>query len=100
LLVPALILAATSVASAGSFATIYSFRDLPLGAAPWGDISVGPDGTLYGSTFSGGRGGYGTCFALLPPKSAGGAWQPHLLHSFTNGRTSMRNAVLPPARSV
>jgi uncharacterized repeat protein (TIGR03803 family) len=35
------------------------------GAGPRG-VTAGPDGTLYGTTVTGGAGGHGTVFALTP----------------------------------
>jgi uncharacterized repeat protein (TIGR03803 family) len=39
-------------------------------------------GTLYGTTFNGGPGQYGTVFSLEPPSKRGGAWVETVLHGF------------------
>ncbi len=48
---------------------IYSFTG-PDGRLPWSGMTVGPSGTLYGSTYEGGafgKYGWGTVFSLTPP---------------------------------
>lgn len=51
------------------------------GIHPYAGIVLGADGTLYGTTYSGGAYGYGTVFRLANPASGPG---PQWLHSFTN----------------
>jgi uncharacterized repeat protein (TIGR03803 family) len=60
---------------------------------PVGGVVFGPNGSLYGTTASGGAFGTGTIFELAPPASAGGAWTETVLYdeSFdaaTGGYTS------------
>jgi uncharacterized repeat protein (TIGR03803 family) len=50
------------------------------GAFPFGDIVIGPDGALYGTTYVGGSANLGTVFELSP---AGNTWTLTVLHSFT-----------------
>ena len=54
-----------------------------------GQLAEGSKGTIYGTTYNGGR-GFGTVFSLTPPavsppKGWAPLWQYHLLHSFTGG---------------
>ena len=62
------------------FTKLYDF-DGPSGAFPYGPLSLGADGRIYGTTFAGGANGKGVIFAL----STSGAYS--LLSSFsgTNG---------------
>jgi uncharacterized repeat protein (TIGR03803 family) len=46
-------------------------------------------GNLYGATYGGGPGGYGTVFQLTP--SGNGAWSYTLLHSFPSDATDGKN---------
>ena len=52
-------------------------------------VVIGNNGTLYGTTSSGGTGpagnGFGTVFSLTPPASPGGSWTEAVLHRFTGG---------------
>jgi uncharacterized repeat protein (TIGR03803 family) len=50
------------------------------GAEPFAGVKWGQDGSLYGTTISGGSVGYGVVFQLTP--QPGGTWQETLLHSF------------------
>jgi len=75
------------------FSTLYTFNG-PDGARPMARVIIGPDGTLYGTTTSGGTGpcsygsapGCGTVFNLRPPatscKSALCPWTETVLYSF------------------
>ena len=73
---------------------LYAFLAGDDGGNPEGGVTLAPDGTLYGATFAGGPGtcgtypttnGCGTVFSLMPPVSAGGAWQETILTSFLGG---------------
>jgi len=64
---------------------LYSF--LPEdGGQPHGPITIGSDGTLYGTTFAGGPGGGGVVYRLRPPASAPvsiiSSWSESVLHEF------------------
>jgi uncharacterized repeat protein (TIGR03803 family) len=64
------------------FAPLYSFHGLSDGAMPFSRPVIGPDGTLYGTTFLGGNGCSGECgvvYNLRPPAHA----SPSLLTSWT-----------------
>jgi hypothetical protein len=58
------------------------------GSGPSGGVTVGSNGTLYGSTFSGGTGdcagdnGCGAVFELTPPAAPGDAWQEAVICDF------------------
>jgi uncharacterized repeat protein (TIGR03803 family) len=64
---------------------LYSFLD--GGPDEHGDnpLLVESAGNLYGATFGGGPGGYGTVFQLTP--SGNGGWSYTLLHSFPSDAT-------------
>ena len=77
--------------------SLYSFagvEDGPDGADPTGQLAFGPDGRLYGTTFTGGvdclNQGYGcgTVFSLAPPARATGnvlgSWTETQLYAFPN----------------
>ena len=69
-----------------TLAKIYSFQGAPDGAGPNG-IVFGANGSIFGSTNSGGTGitctnGCGTIFELTPPASPGGSWTETVLNSF------------------
>lgn len=54
---------------AGTVTIVYTFTNLSktnTGATPTGDLVVGKDGYLYGTTSASGFNGYGTIFKLLP----------------------------------
>jgi hypothetical protein len=75
------------------FTNLYRFQGDPDGSTPWG-ITVAPDGSLYGTTITGGTGpcdrntyyGCGTAFRLQPPatgcKSVSCPWKVTILYSF------------------
>lgn len=68
---------------------LYAFQGFPDGTQPFGGITVGPDGSLYGTTTFGGQYDYGTVFRLQPSPSACHSvicpWHETILHSFTRG---------------
>ena len=71
--------------SAQTFTTLCNFRSQDNaydGTLPVGSVLLGPQGELYGTTWSGGRWSAGTVYELLPPASPGGAWTEVVLHSF------------------
>ena len=78
------------VAQTPEFITLHSFTGNPDGAVPYGGVSLGQNGTLYGTTYGGGpnlcsiaEGTYscGTVFTLTPVK--GGGWTESVIFSFS-----------------
>lgn len=69
---------------------LYSFTGGSDGAVPYGRVLVGPNGTLYGTTYYGGRDnfplGSGVVFSLRPPAHNTGRvfspWTETVLHRF------------------
>ena len=78
----------THKASGWVFSPLYSFLGDNDGASPQARVTVGPNGILYGTTFSGGGWNGGTVFSLRPPaaacKTALCSWNESVLHSFAN----------------
>ncbi|HXM21088.1 MAG TPA: choice-of-anchor tandem repeat GloVer-containing protein [Terriglobales bacterium] len=64
--------------------TLYSFTGGKDGGNPYGGLIFDVVGNLYGTTGSGGVGGYGTVFKLAPV--SGGRWKESTLQSFTGGK--------------
>jgi len=71
------------------FTLLHQFGAAGDGAIPWAGVVFGPDGTLYGTTASGGASGNGTVFNLSPPTTICRAvtcpWTETLLYNFTGG---------------
>jgi len=77
------------------FTTLYSFTGQNGdGNGPQGNIAIGGNGALYGTTFGGGiadsnicpydaPAGCGTVFELAPPAEPGAVWTETVLHQFT-----------------
>jgi hypothetical protein len=78
-----------------SFSNLYSFIGAATGstdgAYPGAGVTIGSDGSLYGTTYLGGNaagtidGSLGTIFKLTPPSIAGGNWTETILRRFTAG---------------
>jgi uncharacterized repeat protein (TIGR03803 family) len=73
--------------------TLHSFNGAD-GTNPYGILTFGSDGTLYGTTLAGGAFDDGTVFAMTP--SAGGGFTFNTIHSFTGNDTDG----LAPAWSI
>ena len=77
--------------------SLYTFQDGQDGSDPWARVVFGPDGSLYGTTYSGGGSGCnqgydigcGTVFKLRPPAHSCAAtscpWNETVLYRFTGG---------------
>ena len=87
--------------SGWKFTTLYLFGGAPDGAMPMGDLAIGKNGNLYGTTYSGGS-GFGTIFELSPPSSAGSPWTETQLAVFNgaNGAFPTAPVVLDGAGSL
>jgi len=66
---------------------LYAFTDGLDGGHPNGGITIGPDGSLYGTTNYGGTHGYGVVYKLQPPvaqcRSALCYWTETVLYNFS-----------------
>lgn len=72
------------ITTSGSYSLLYSFcaeggHCLTTGAYPFGGVTLGLDGNLWGTTQGGGKDGAGTVFKMTP------AGTLTTLYSFTNG---------------
>ncbi|MBV9570742.1 MAG: hypothetical protein JO056_05835, partial [Alphaproteobacteria bacterium] len=69
-LVAGLSLAGAGSSAAGAFKVLYTFcpdeEVCADGETPYDALTLAPDGTLYGTTYYGGRQQKGTVFALVP----------------------------------
>jgi len=67
------------------FTPLYSFQGNPDSATPYAGVTVGPNGSLYGTTLFGGTGA-GTVYNLQPPPRATAhvvdGWSNTVLHTF------------------
>jgi hypothetical protein len=62
---------------------LYNFSGtFESGGGTSGGLTMGPHGTLYGTTYSGSGGPSGTVFRLTPPKTTGKPWTHTLLYAF------------------
>ena len=62
---------------------LHTFTGGNDGSSPRGDLIQNYAGTLFGTTVSGGTGGYGTVFQLSPSSHG---WRKTVLHSFRKGK--------------
>jgi uncharacterized repeat protein (TIGR03803 family) len=90
-----------SVSGPGSVLTpLYSFQGGPNdGAYPQGGVIVGPDGSLYGTTSSGGQYGWGMIYRLRPSPTACTSaicpWGKTVLYSFCSQRPNCNDGATP-----
>jgi hypothetical protein len=61
---------------------LYTFAGGNDGALPYSGVTIGANGALYGTTYSGGTAKLGTAFKLSPPSAPGGRWSEAVLYSF------------------
>jgi len=92
----------TSVSGVWSESVLHTFCSAAScsdGSNPWAGLILGPDGSLYGTTISGGKtslaaaSGYGVVFQLT---LAAGVWSESVLHAFdgTDGRNPYAGVIL------
>ena len=62
--------------------TLYSFKDQPDGALPYGGLIFDRAGNLYGTTYYAGANDLGTVYKL---SHSGGAWTESVLYNFKGG---------------
>jgi hypothetical protein len=91
--------ARTGAAQAPAYAVLNSFQGSPDGANPLGGLVLGNDGTLYGTTDTGGTNqcyygepACGTVFALTP--ATGASWKETVIHSFAGSDGAFPNSGL------
>jgi uncharacterized repeat protein (TIGR03803 family) len=73
---------AFQMTTSGTFTRIYSFCEMAKcadGSGPWGGLTLGKDGNLYGTTIGGGSVAAGTVFKLTPHGALTTLW------NFDNG---------------
>jgi hypothetical protein len=75
------------------FDKLYDFQGGQDGASPNAQLTLGPDGSLFGYTTGGTP---GTVFQLLPPTEAGKPWQFNILYVFTDKRDGNLENVASP----
>lgn len=73
-----------------AFSDIYTFSGIPDGVAPETPLVRGPNGTLFGTTETGGAYNYGAAFELTPPRVEGQPWSESIIYSFANGSGGYR----------
>jgi uncharacterized repeat protein (TIGR03803 family) len=73
--------------SGWELSTLYSFANGDGGNTPFGSVTIGSDGNLYGAAAEGGQYGKGTVYKLSPPpalcRSVSCPWTETVLHQFT-----------------
>ncbi|HUO31288.1 MAG TPA: choice-of-anchor tandem repeat GloVer-containing protein [Bryobacteraceae bacterium] len=67
-------------AAAATYSVIYSFKGGADGASPYGGLVQSSAGQLFGTTYTGGTGEYGTVFELGQGTSG---WEKTVLHNFS-----------------
>jgi uncharacterized repeat protein (TIGR03803 family) len=85
--------AAFQFTPAGKMNTLYSFMNKNDGCFPYGGLTLGTDGSFYGTTSAGGSTGFGTVFKI----TSSGKFV--LLHTF-NGNTEGDPADVPPIQGL
>jgi uncharacterized repeat protein (TIGR03803 family) len=76
---------------------LHSFTGPPDGQYPWSPVTLGPGGTVYGTTAAGDAGN-GGIFKLSPPRRGSAAWHEAILHAFngTDGREPFAGLTFGP----
>ncbi len=79
---------------------LYAFNGQPDAGLPYGALSFGPDGALYGTTYYDGEFGLGSVYRLA---LVGGVWTEEVLYSFvggTDGSSSISNVLFDQAGNL
>src|SRR5207253_11165898 len=71
----------------GTHTVLYSFTSGNDGGQPYGGVTVGSQGNLYGATVTGGTGSAceGGCGVAYKLTNVGGTWTERVIHDFTGG---------------
>jgi uncharacterized repeat protein (TIGR03803 family) len=68
---------------------LHDFGNGTDGSFPWAGVTIGPNGSLYGTTYDGGTTGNGIVYNLQPPASfchsTSCPWNETILYNFTRG---------------
>ncbi len=72
---------------------LYNFQGGQDGSSPSAQLTLGPNGSLYGYTTGG---TYGTVFQLTPPVGGTGAWTFQILYVFSGGKDGNLEFVYSP----
>jgi uncharacterized repeat protein (TIGR03803 family) len=72
----------------------------PDGAQAIGALTLRGKGVLYGTTYGGGAGQFGTVYQLVPPAVAGNAWTENILYSFSGRQVSPEDGANPEANVI
>jgi uncharacterized repeat protein (TIGR03803 family) len=83
LLALAILSVQNSAAQAAAYSTIYNFQGGTDGESPHAGLTLGKDGKLFGTTYTGGTGGYGTVFELASVVALG-PYNDMVLGNFNN----------------
>ncbi len=79
----------THRSSGWTFAPLYVFQGNADPSTPYAGVTIGPNGSLYGTTLYGGNSNGGTVFNLRPPTHASanvfGAWSNTVIYNFAGG---------------
>jgi len=70
-------------AGTATLTTLYSFTDLSDGGFPEANLVISSNGSLFGTTASGGS-GWGTVFQMIP-SNGGATWTEKTIYEFTGG---------------
>jgi uncharacterized repeat protein (TIGR03803 family) len=65
-----------------TFKTLYTFKDQPDGASPYGGVVSDKSGNLYGTTYYAGANDFGTVYKIA---HSGSTWTESVLYSFKGG---------------
>ena len=84
-------------APAQSYKVIYNFTGQADGANPLGGVTMDSAGNLYGTTFAGGRRGFGNLYRLV---RSGSSWVFYLVYTFLGFTQTSIDGANPYARPV